>query len=316
MSHQDTMRAAAIDALGPPDRLRMTESPVPVPGPGEVLVRVRAAGVNAIDWATRAGEGVPVERFPAVLGWDVSGAVAATGPDVAALRVGDEVFGTLRFPALAGGYAEFVTAPEDQLAGKPATVDHVAAAGAPMVALTAWQTLFEHAELTAGQRVLVHGAAGGVGHVAVQLAKLAGAEVIATASARNHDFLRELGADQVIDYTARQPDDVLDGVDVVVDPRGGADFVRLLGAVRPRGVIVTLKGERPGQRELAAARGVRAAFTYVHPDGGVLDRIAPLLADGGLRIAVQRVLPLADAAAAHVIGEQGHVRGRLVLDVG
>lgn len=316
MPYQDTMRAAVITALGPPDRLRITDLPVPVPGPREVLVRVRAAGVNAIDWATRAGQGVPIDEFPAVLGWDVSGTVAAVGPDVARLRVGDEVFGMVRFPALAGGYAEFVSAPEEQLAGKPTAVDHRITAGTAMVALTAWQTLFEHAELTAGQRVLVHGAAGGVGHVAVQLAKLAGAEVIATGSAGNHDFLRDLGADQVIDYTERHPADVLDGVDVVVDPRGGTDFVRLLGVLRPRGVIVTLKGEESGHRELAAARGVRAAFTYVHPDGGVLDRIAPLLADGALRIAVQRVLPLAEVAVAHAIGEEGHVRGRLVLDVG
>ncbi|HEX5120971.1 MAG TPA: NADP-dependent oxidoreductase [Pseudonocardiaceae bacterium] len=316
MPDNGTMRAAAIDAVGPPDRLRITELPVPVAGPGEVLVRVRAAGVNAIDWATRAGEGVPIGEFPAVLGWDVAGTVVGTGPGVTAFGDGDDVFGMPRFPALAGCYAEYVTAPESELAGRPATVDNRTAAGAAMVALTAWQSLFEHADLGAGQRVLVHGAAGGVGHVAVQLAKLAGAEVIATASARNHDFLRELGADDVVDYTVRQPADVVAGIDVVVDPRGGSDFVRLTGVLRPGGVIVTLKGEQPGHRDHAAAAGARAAFTYVHPDGPVLDRIARLLADGSLRIAVDRTFPLADAAAAHALGEQGHVRGRLVLDVG
>lgn len=316
MPDNGSMRAVVIDAIGPPDRLRITEVPMPVPGQGEVLVRVRAAGVNAIDWATRAGDGVPIEGFPAVLGWDVSGTVVATGPGVTAFGDGDDVFGMPRFPALAGCYAEYVTAPETELAHRPATVDNRTAAGAAMVALTAWQSLFEHAELAAGRRVLVHGAAGGVGHVAVQLAKLAGAEVVATASGHNHDFLRELGADDVVDYTRWRPANVVSGMDVVLDPRGGDDFVDLIGVLRPGGVIVTLKGEQPGYREHAAAGGVRAAFTYVHPDGPALDRMARLLADGSLRIAVDRAFPLADAAAAHALGEQGHVRGRLVLDVG
>jgi NADPH:quinone reductase-like Zn-dependent oxidoreductase len=307
------MRAAVIDNFGGPDVLRIAELAVPEPGAGEVLVRVRAAGVNAIDWATRAGQGVGVQRFPAVLGWDVAGTVVATGTGVAGLARGDEVFGMPWFPELAGGYAEYLVAPADQLALLPDGVDVLAAAGAGMVSLTAWQTVVEHARVSAGQRVLVCGAAGGVGHVAVQLAKLAGAEVIATASAVNHDYVTELGADRVIDYTAERVEDAVRDLDVVVDPRGGKEFDRLLGVLRPGGIIVTLKGQQPGQQEAVAARGVRTGYTYVGPNGSALDEIAKLLAAGQLRIGVERVLPLADVATAHTIGEGGHVRGRLVL---
>jgi NADPH:quinone reductase-like Zn-dependent oxidoreductase len=314
MTQTTTMRAAVIDAFGPPDLLRIAELPIPQPGNGEVLVRVAAVGVNAIDWASRAGQGVPVRHFPAVLGWDISGTVVATDGGVTNLREGDQVFGMPRFPDLAGAYGEFVTARADELAVKPDTVDHHTAAGAPMVTLTAWQALFQHAELVAGQRVLVHGAAGGVGHVAVQLASLTGAEVIATASASNHDFLTDLGADRTIDYTAERLEDVVTDIDVVVDPRGGEDFVRLLNVLRPGGVIVTLKGEDPSHRDLVESREVRAGFAYVHPDGETLARVATLLADGRLRIAIERVLPLSEVAAAHMIGERGHVRGRLILD--
>jgi len=304
------MRAVVIDRLGPPGVLTPGTVADPVPGDGEVLVRVAAAGVNAIDWATRAGSGVAVPAFPAVLGWDVCGTVAApAGP----WRAGDQVFGMLRFPALAGAYAEYVAAPADQLARVPDGVDAHTAAAMPMVALTAWQSLVTHGGLTAGQRVLVLGAAGGVGHVAVQLAVARGAEVTGTASAANHDFVAGLGAGRVVDHGGL---DALAGqFDIVVDPRGGADFERLLAVLRPGGIVVTLKGEAPGMRKLALARGVRAGFTYVQPDGAVLTEVAELMARGSVTAEVERVLPLADAAAAHEIGERGHVRGKLVLGV-
>lgn len=310
-----TMRAAVIDRFGPPDVLHIAEVPRPRPGDGEVLVRVRAAGVNAIDWLSRAG-GSRETRFPMVLGSDVSGTVVATGRGVTELTEGDEVFGMLRFPAPAGGYAEYVAAPAVELAVKPGTIDHRTAAGAPMVGITAWQALFWHAEVAAGQRVLVHGAAGGVGHVAVQLAKLAGAaEVIGTASARNHDFLTSLGVDRTIDYTTERIRDVVSDLDVVVESRGGSDFLQLLDVIRPGGIIVTLKGERPGYRDKAVRRGVRAGYVYVSPDREALTEIARYLAEGRLRIAIDHVLPLDDVVRAHTIGEQGHVRGRIILDV-
>ncbi|MGA5407983.1 NADP-dependent oxidoreductase [Streptomyces lavendulocolor] len=309
------MRAAVIDAFGAPDALRVRELPVPRPGEGEVLVRVHAAGVNAIDRATRAGRGVGVERFPAVLGWDVSGTVAATGPGVRRFTEGDAVFGMPRFPALAGGYAEYAVAPEADLAAKPDGVGHAEAASLPMVGLTAWQTLFEHGGLRPGHRVLVSGAAGGVGHVAVQLAVDAGAEVIGTASPANHDFVRSLGAHRVVDYRTVPLQKEVGDVDLAVDPMGGAEFFRLLDVVRPGGIVVTLKGEGPDHRRTAQDHGVRAGFTYVHPDGPVLGRLAGLLAAGAVRPVVARTLPLDEVAAAHASGEDGHARGRLVLDL-
>lgn len=302
----DTMRAAVIDAFGPADAIRVAEVPVPTPGDGEVLVRVHAVGVNAIDWFSRAGRGVGVRSFPAVLGWDVSGTVVGTG---------EEVFGMPRFPDLAGAYAEYVVAPAGELAAKPAGVDHRTAAGAPMVGITAWQTLFRHGGLAEGQRVLVHGAAGGVGHVAVQLAADAGAEVVGTASAHNHDFVASLGASRVVDYTAERVEDVVRDIDLVVDTRGGPGARRLLDVLRPGGALVTLKGRDDALDRAAAARGLRVGYTYVSPDAEALSAVADLMAREALRIAIEDVLPLERVADAHRTGERGHVRGRLVLDV-
>ncbi|MET9255140.1 NADP-dependent oxidoreductase [Streptomyces sp. NPDC003717] len=277
-----TMRAVVMDGFGAPGVLRVARVPVPEPGEGEVLVRVSAAGVNAIDWATRAGQGVGVPRFPAVPGWDLSGTVVATGEHAGLSR-------------------------------KPAGLGHHLAATAPMVGLTAWQSLFEHGRLTAGQRVLVSGAAGGVGHIAVQLAVDAGARVVGTASPGNHAFVLGLGAEQAVDHRTDRLRDAVGEVDLVVDPMGGPSLLRLLDVVRTGGTVVTLKGEDPEFRTRAAERGVRAGFTYVRPDADVLDRVAELLAEGRLVPEVQRVFRLDEAARAHEFGEAGHVRGRLVL---
>lgn len=308
------MRAAVIDSYGDPDVLRMAELPVPEPRRGEVLVRTAAAGVNAIDWKTRAGRGVRVPAFPGVLGWDIAGTVVATAPDVSAPAIGDEVYGMPRFPALAGGYAEYVAAPAADLAHIPPGTGMRAAAGTPMVALTVWQALFEQAGVRSGQRVLVHGAAGGTGHVGVQLAAAAGAEVTGTASAHSREFLLGLGARQVTGYGDGQIEKLGRRFDVTLDTRGGPDFLRLLGTVRPGGVLVTLVGEGPRFREAARSADVRPEFTYVSPDGAALARAGRFIAAHDIRVSVARVLPLEDAARAHAIGEAGHVRGRLVLE--
>lgn len=287
---------------------------MPEPGAGEVLIRVRGAGVNPIDAKTRAGRGVPVPRFPAVLGWDVSGEVVATGSGTRLLRKGDAVFGMLRFPEIASAYAEYVVGPEQHLAHKPEALDHRTAAAAPMVALTAWQALFEHARVEAGQRVLVHGASGGVGHIAVQLARWKGAHVIGTASARNHDFLRQIGAREVVDYSTQPLGSSAKDVDVVIDSRGGDDFLALLGVLRYGGMIVSLVGAHSGGSKAAAAKGVRTAFMVVRPDNTVLAEVAALLAQRTIEIAIDRVFALNDAPAAHTLIETGHVRGRVVLE--
>lgn len=308
------MRAVVMCSYGPPDVLRMAEMPVPEPRRGEVLVRTDAVGVNAIDWKTRAGHGVRVPTFPGVLGWDIAGTVVSAAPDVTVLSIGDEVYGMPRFPALAGGYAEYVAAPAADMARIPPEIGRHAAAGTPMVALTVWQALFEQAGVRPGQRVLVHGAAGGTGHVAVQLANAAGAEVTGTASARSRDFLLALGAHQVVGYDDGQIEKLGRQFDVTLDTRGGPDFIRLIGTVRPGGVLVTLVGEGTGDREAARSADVRPEFTYVAPDGAVLARAGQFIAAHNIRVSVAQVLPLEEAARAHATGEAGHVRGRLVLE--
>jgi len=314
MTADSSMRAVVIDRFGGPEVLRVADLPVPRPRPGEVLIRVGAAGINAIDWKTRAGRGVSIQRFPAVLGWDVSGTVVATGPGTSRVRPGDEVFGMVRFPSLASAYAEFVTAPEGELAVKPSGVEHRGAAGA-MVALTAWQTLFDRGGLAQGQRVLVHGAAGGVGHVAVQLARSVGAAVICTASENNREFLLDLGARTIVDYRTTGWEDSVRDCDIVVDTRGGADFYRLVRTLRPGGIIVTIVGPQPGHEAAVNQRGVRAGYSYVTPNGPLLARIAELMANGSLRIHVERAFALDEVAEAHAVGDAGHVRGLLVLEI-
>jgi NADPH:quinone reductase-like Zn-dependent oxidoreductase len=309
------MQAVVIDRFGGPDVLHLADRPRPEPGPGEVLVRVHCAGVNYIDALTRAGNGVPVARFPAVLGWDLAGTVVAVGVGVTRLREGDPVFGMPRFPGLAEAYAEYLTAPAHQLALKPPTLSNVNAASAPMITLTAWLALFSQGKLRAGQRVFIHGASGGVGHVAVQLARAAGAEVIGAASPAQHGFVTGLGATQIVDYTGDAIEHDVRPVDLAVDHRGGDDFVRLLGVVRPGGAIATLKGADAAGERAAAAKSIRVERIFVEPNGEVLEQVAGRLANGELRVTVGRPVPLAEASTAHALVERARGGERIVLDV-
>ncbi|MFH8581198.1 NADP-dependent oxidoreductase [Streptomyces zaomyceticus] len=306
------MRAVVVEQWGGPENLVEREMERPEPGLGEVLVRVHAAGVNPVDWKTRAG-GALIEWGPVpAVGWDVSGTVEAVGPGVGIFRPGDEVFGMPLFPRQAGGYAEYVVAPARHLAPKPASLTHVEAAALPLAALTAWQALVDTADVRPGERVLVHAAAGGVGHLAVQIAKARGAHVIGTASAGKHDLVRELGADEVIDYRETRFEDVVSDVDVVLDGIGGETAERSLKVLRDGGRLITL----PGPDDVPAARdGVRAAWVLVEPDHLGLREIAALVEQGRLRPVVDLVVPLAEAAKAHAIGEQGRTTGKIVLSV-
>ncbi len=321
MSTAPTMRAITQDTFGGPEVLRLTEVERPTPLPTEVLVRVHAAGVNPVDWKTREGGGMAgvLGEPPIVLGWDVSGVVEEVGFGVHTLEVGDEVYGMPWFPRRAGAYAEYVTAPARQFARKPATVGHEEAAAVPLAALTAWQALVDAAGVTAGQRVLVHAAAGGVGHFAVQFAKHLGAHVIGTARAAKHDWLRSLGADELIDYTAVRFEDAVKDVDVVIDLIGdGVDgtSTRSLKTLRPGGTIVAVpSGVSPKLLKEAEAQGLTAKPYLVEPDGPALARIAALIDDGTVHVEVEDVLPLAEAAEAHRRGEAGRTRGKLVLRV-
>jgi NADPH:quinone reductase-like Zn-dependent oxidoreductase len=310
------MRAISQDALGGPEVLKETEVERPAPGPTEVLVRVHAAGVNPTDWKHRANGGL-LGKPPFVLGWDVSGVVESVGFGTALYKPGDEVFGMLRYPYGHGAFAEYVAAPARTFARKPRNIDHVQAAALPLAALTAWQALTDTADVTAGQRVLIHAAAGGVGHLAVQIAKARGAYVIGTASAAKHAFLRGLGADELIDYRSVDFAEAVQDVDVVIDTMGGDHGPRSLRTMRRGGVIVSLVLSKldEGLRAQAEALGIRAESMLVEPDLASLKAIAALVEEGRLRAEIDTVLPLEQAAKAHERGETGRTTGKIVLTV-
>jgi NADPH:quinone reductase-like Zn-dependent oxidoreductase len=267
-----------------------------------------------LDWKTRQ-RGAFLGTPPFTVGADVAGVVAALGSGVTRFAVGDRVFGMPRFPAAAAGYAEYVTSPSRHLARTPRSLTDVEAAALPMAALTAWQVLVDTADVHSGQRVLIHGGAGGIGHLAVQIAKARGAHVIATARAPTHPFLFALGADEAIDYTTQRFEEVVGDVDVVLDLVGGDTADHSLPAMRDGGVLVDVSSGTD-KALLAAAGRVRVVYLLVEPDGAALDAIASLVDSGRLRVHVSRTFALADASRAHEAGEAGRVHGKLVLTVG
>ncbi|MFI6854097.1 NADP-dependent oxidoreductase [Streptomyces sp. NPDC050416] len=313
MSTQNTMRAISQDVLGGPEVLKEVEVERPAPRPNEVLVRVRAAGVNPTDWKHRATGGFLGEP-PFVLGWDVSGVVEAVGIGVAAFAPGDEVFGMLPYPYGHGSHAEYVIAPVRALTRKPAGIDHVQAGALPLVSLTAWQALVEHADLKSGQRVLIHAAAGGVGHVAVQIAKARGAYVIGTASAGKHEFLRGIGVDETVDYRETDFTEAVKDADVVLDTIGGDTALRSLRVLRPGGVVVSILPVGSDDfYEEADRLGVRAVRMLVDADRAGMETIAELAGTGRLRATIAGTFPLSAAAEAHATGDTGRTTGKLVL---
>ncbi len=333
----DSMQAVRLHGFGGPEVLRYEPAPVPELGPGEVLVRVHAIGVNPPDWYLRDGYNMlppdwrPSVALPVIPGSDVSGVVEAVAEDVRSLSVGDEVFGLLRFPSYgqSAAYAEYVAAPASDLAVKPARVDHVHAAGTPMAGLTAWQFLIDlgHDELNPLQpgphrpvpldsrRVLVNGAAGGVGHMAVQLAKWRGAHVVAVASGAHEAFLRDLGADAFIDYTKDPPEDVAHDLDLVLDTLGGPSTGRFLRTLRRGGALFPVFLGFSDAEE-ASERGVTVSMTQVRSNGAQLAELGRLLDAGTVRVAIDSVFPLAEARKAHERAALGHLRGKIVLTVG
>lgn len=312
------MRAVILEEFGGPEVLKVAEVARPEPVPTEVLVRIHAAGVNPVDWKTRNGRGASgaMGPLPLTIGWDVSGVVEQTGYGVTRFQVGDEVFGMPRFPRQAGAYAEYLTSPARQLARKPASVGHIEAAAVPLASLTAWQAIVETAQLESGQRILIHGAAGGVGHLAVQIAKSRGAFVVGSAKAAQHDFLRGLGADELVDYTATRFEDEVADLDVVFDLIGGETSLRSVGTLRRGGLLVVVpSGTDQAVLGEAERRGVRATNIMVEPDYPALEQIAALVESGGLRVEIDRVFALEDAGRAHEHGESRSSRGKIVLSV-
>ena len=313
----ETMKAVCIHRYGAPEELTYQDLSRPVPEEGELLVRVHAAGVNPVDWKTRSGSALAKaygEQFPLVLGWDVAGVVAGIGPGVSGFAPGDAVYGMIRFPQPGGAYAEYATAPVAHLAPMPESVDFIEAAALPLVSLTAWQAMFEAGELAEGQTVLIHGAAGGVGHVAVQQARWRGARVIGTARARDKEFLRGLGLDMLVDYRTDRFEEVVRDVDLVLDTLGGQVQERSWGVLKKGGILVTLR-TTPALGEKAAARGLRAKHVLVRPQAEHWASINDLVESGEVRPVVAAVYPLHEAAKAHHRLEQGPTRGKIVLRV-
>jgi len=310
------MRIIRQQILGGPEVLELAEVARPEPGPTEVLVRMAAAGVNPVDWKVRARGGL-LGQPPFTVGWDVSGVVEEVGFGVTRFAPGDRVFGMPRFPREAAAYAEYVTSPSRQLARTPESLSDVEAAALPLVGLTAWQALVETACVAPGQRVLILAAAGGVGHLAVQIAKARGAHVTGTARTAKHAFLAELGADEAIDYTRDAVEERVRDVDVVLDLVGDERSRPALSTLRDGGIFITVPsgaGVEP-LRELAGDR-VRVTGILVEPDRMGLEAIAELAATGALRPHVSQTFPLEQAARAHELGETGRTQGKLVLTIG
>ncbi|MDH6137613.1 NADPH:quinone reductase-like Zn-dependent oxidoreductase [Kitasatospora sp. MAA4] len=309
------MKAAVIHSYGPvADVVTVGEVPAPAVGPRDVLIEARAAGVNPIDHLIAKGfmqpEGLAQAR---VLGNEVAGVVAAVGDAVTGFAVGDQVFARVD-PQLGAAFAEFVAVDESLVAAKPASISFEEAASLPLVALTAWQALTEQSQLLAGQRVLIHGGAGGVGAAAIQIAKHLGAEVVTTVSADSVELVRGLGADQVVDYRSEKFEEVVAPVDVVLDTVGGDTQDRSFALLKPGGTLVSIVFI-PDVEAKKAQWGVQASAFFMHPDGAQLARIAELVASGELRPVVQTVLPLDRAADALTQVERGRARGRTVLSI-
>jgi NADPH:quinone reductase-like Zn-dependent oxidoreductase len=308
------MRVITQQKLGGPEVLTVADVPAPEPLPTEVLVRVKAIGLNPLEARLRAGEFPLLGQPPFILGWDISGVVEAA--HTWRFRPGDEVFGMALFPRAANAYAELVSAPALHLAPKPKSLSHVEASALPVVGLTAWQGLVDLGGVTAGDRVLIHGGGGGVGHVAIQIAKALGAHVIATASGSKREFVEGLGADEMLDYTTIDFAEAVRDVDVVLDTLGGDTVERSLGVLRPGGHLVTAVAE--SDPELAArfkAAGMRFSGIAVDPDPVALGQLVKLVEQGRLRVHVQETFPFERVSDAHRRLDGGHLQGKLVLTV-
>ena len=315
------MRAAVIDGTGAPDVLHISEVPAARNISAELLIRVTAAGINPIDAKTRSGGGVSsaITQYPAILGGDFSGVVVTTPYQSHPLQPGAKVYGMTLVPRTQGSYAEYVAVPSLSVARRPANLTPIEAAGVPLAALTAWGAI-QAAGVTAGQRVLIHAGAGGVGHFAVQFATQLGAEVVTTASEANADWLCGLGASEVIEYETTRFEEKLAGLDAVIDLIGNVkDDIgsRSLTVLKQGGIIVNVpSGSWPTLLTDAAAAGVRATGYKVSPDATVLGQITDLIEAGDITVNIDAVFPLEQAAEAHLRLEEGHTRGKIVLEIG
>ena len=307
----ETMKAVRIHSFGGPEVLQFEETPRPEPGAHQVLIRVYAAGVNPVDWKIREGKLGQIP-LPTIMGSDFSGEIEALGPRVEEFRVGEMVFGSVADES--GSYAQYALAPVSHIVEKPKQIDHTTAAAIPVPAMTAWQALFDEAQLSAGQRVLIHAASGGVGNFAVQFAKWKGAYVIGTASGSNEKLVRGLGVDEFIDYRKTKFEDAAKDVDVVFDTIGGETQERSWKVLKKGGVLVSIV--QPPSEQSAQAHNVRGVF--MREDASrteELTQISKLIASGQVKVNVETILPLRDARKAQELSQTGHARGKIVLKV-
>jgi len=309
-----TMKAIVIHQYGKPDVLKYEDAPLPEPKENQILVRVIAAGVNPVDGAARSEKyakffGITLPFIP---GYDIAGVVEKTGAKVTKFKAGDSVYAYIGLGE-GGGYAQYAVVTEEEASPKPKSLTYEAAAAVPVVALTAWQALIDTAKLSAGQTVLIHGGSGGVGSFAIQIAKARGAKVIATASAANQDFLKQLGADVAIDYTKQKFEDVAKGVNVVLDSVGKDTLARSYGTVKKGGFVVTLVA-RIDEAELTK-HGIRGASLSVKPDSNELAEIGKLIDEGKIKVVVSQTFSLSEAMKAQEQVATGHTRGKIVLKV-
>jgi NADPH:quinone reductase-like Zn-dependent oxidoreductase len=308
------MHIVVQESTGGPEVLKLAERPSPRPAQGEILVSVKAAGINPVDLAVRSGAYPALGEPPFTVGWDISGIVTGLGEGVSGIAVGDEVYGMLRFPKEAAAYAEEVAAPANEIAPKPRALSHDQAAALPLAGLTAWQGLVRGAGLAAGQRVLIHGAGGGVGHLAVQIAKARGATVLATASTGKVDFVRSLGADEVIDYRKTDFLSVARDVDLAFETIGGDHVAQTVKAIKPGGALVSLLGVNDTATAAAKDNRIRIERISVRPDRDGLIELARLVEAGKLTVHVEKAFPLDQAAAAHSF-QAGKPKGKVVLTI-
>lgn len=310
------MKAIIIKEPGGTDKLIYTEVEKPIIKDGEVLVQVKAIGINPVDVKVRAGHGIYQllkDEKPLILGWDISGVVIQAGADTS-FNVGDEVFGMVSFPGHGKAYAEYVAAPANQLALKPAQISHEQAAATTLAALTAYQALITHGKIQQGQKVLVHAAAGGVGHFAVQIAKHLGAHVTGTSSLKNKDFVMELGADEHIDYHSHDWENNTEEFDFVMDTVGGDNIRKSLKAVKQDGMVISIPSAlSEGNKEEAEAKGVNALFFLVSSNGGNMSVLADWLEQGAIKPYVSTILGFDKMAIAHEHVESGRTVGKVVV---
>ena len=317
------MKAIRINEFGGPEVMKLEDIKRPAPAPDEILVKLYASGVNPADWVIRNGGNDflrPILKLPLTLGWDAAGVVEETGSDVTDFQKGDKVYGVPNFPG-DGSYAEYCVAKASQFALKPKSISFNEAAGVPLAGLTAWSGVFDNGKLQADQRILIQGASGGVGSFAVQLAKAKGAYVIGIASTPNLEYLKQLGADEVIDYKNQRFEDLLHDIDVVFDAaphRENSERLRSLSVIREGGILVSVNVDLPFNDEVTQAlakKNVKGELTYVQSRQDWLQEIAQLIDEGKVKVVISKIYPLEQVAEAHRESETWHVRGKLILEI-